>query len=244
MLSKNEQKKIRLLSEKRNRSKLGLFVAEGLKIVRELVEEGYIFESIFSSKPINFAPYKLIDKASLKKVSYLTNPDSILGIFKIPKASNDIERDKFSLALDSISDPGNLGTIIRLSDWFGIKNIYCSLNTVDCYNPKVVQSSMGSIARVNCQYLDLGTFLSKYNSTVYGANLNGLSHYDCLYDQKGILVLGNESHGISSHVNEEIDQFITIMSKADESSVQSLNVASACAILLGEIFRPQSLFKS
>ena len=86
--------------------------------------------------------------------------------------------------------------------------------------------------------------MSKYNSNIYGANLNGLSHYDCSYDQKGILVLGNESHGISSHVNDEIDQFITIMSKADESSAESLNVASACAIMLGEIFRPQSLFKS
>ena len=148
MLSKNEQKKIRLLSEKKYRSKFGLFIAEGLKIVKELIQEGHAFESIYSSKPIDFAPYKLIDKSTLNKVSQLTNASSIIGVFKIPKFSNSFNTESFSLALDSVSDPGNLGTIIRLCDWFGIKNIICSNGSVDCYNPKVVQGSMGSISRV------------------------------------------------------------------------------------------------
>ncbi len=237
MLSKNEQKKIRLLSEKKYRSKFGLFIAEGLKIVKELILEGNDFESIYSSEPIDFAPYKLIDKSTLNKISHLTNANSIIGIFKIPKTSNHLNSESFSLALDSVSDPGNLGTIIRLCDWFGIKNIYCSSDTVDCYNSKVVQSSMGSISRVKCHYIDLSTFLSKNKSTVYGATLNGISHYDNLYDKKGILVLGNESHGISPLVLKEIDQCVTINSKGLGTKADSLNVATATAILLGEIFR-------
>jgi len=237
MLSKNEQKKIRLLSEKKHRFKLGLFIAEGLKIVQDLILEGYVFESIYSTKPIDFAPYKLVDKSTLNKVSHLTNANSIIGIFKIPKSSNNSKIESFSLAVDSVSDPGNLGTIIRLCDWFGIKNIYCSSDTVDCYNSKVVQSSMGSIARVKCHYINLSTFLSKYKSTVYGATLNGKSHYDNLYDKKGILVLGSESHGISHQVLKEIDQRVTIVSKSVGTNAESLNVATATAILLGEIFR-------
>ena len=238
MLSKNEQKKIRLLSEKKYRSKFGLFIAEGLKIVKELIQEGYAFESIYSSKPIDFAPYKLIDKSTLNKVSQLTNASSIIGVFKIPKFSNRFNTESFSLALDSVSDPGNLGTIIRLCDWFGINDIFCSSDTVDCYNSKVVQSSMGSIARVKCHYIDLSTFLSKSELTVYGATLNGISHYDNLYNKKGILVLGSESHGISPQVLKEIDQYVTINSIGVGTKADSLNVATATAILLGEVFRP------
>ena len=238
MLSKNEQKKIRLLSEKKYRSKFGLFIAEGLKIVKELIQEGYVFEIIYSSKPIDFAPYKLIDKSTLNKISQLTNASSIIGVFKIPKSSNSFNAESFSLALDSVSDPGNLGTIIRLCDWFGINDIFCSPDTVDCYNSKVVQSSMGSIARVKCHYIDLSTFLSKSTLTVYGATLNGISHYDNLYNKKGILVLGSESHGISPQVLKEIDQYVTINSKGGGTKADSLNVATATAILLGEVFRP------
>jgi TrmH family RNA methyltransferase len=238
MLSKNEQKKIRLLSEKKYRSKYGLFIAEGLKIVKELIQEGHSFESIYSSKPIDFAPYKLIDKSTLNKVSQLTNASSIIGVFKIPKLSNRFNIESFSLALDSVSDPGNLGTIIRLCDWFGINDIFCSSDTVDCYNLKVVQSSMGSIARVKCHYIDLSAFLSKSELTVYGATLNGISHYENLYNKKGILVLGSESHGISPQVLKEIDQYVTINSKGVGTKADSLNVATATAILLGEVFRP------
>ena len=238
MLSKNEQKKIRLLSEKKYRSKFGLFIAEGLKIVKELIQEGHAFESIYSSKPIDFAPYKLIDKSTLNKVSQFTNASSIIGVFKIPKFSNRFNTESFSLALDSVSDPGNLGTIIRLCDWFGINDIFCSSDTVDCYNLKVVQSSMGSIARVKCHYTDLSTFLSKSELTVYGATLNGISHYDNLYNKKGILVLGSESQGISPQVLKEIDQYVTINSIGVGTKADSLNVATATAILLGEVFRP------
>ena len=238
MLSKNELKKIRLLREKKHRSRLGLFIAEGIKIVQELILEGYFFESIYSSKPINFVPHKLVDKSTLNKISQLTNANTIIGIFKIPKPSNSFVTESFSLAVDSISDPGNLGTIIRLCDWFGVKNIYCSSDTVDCYNSKVVQSSMGSIARVKCHYTDLISFLSKYESTIYGATLNGRNHYDHSYDKKGILVVGNESHGISAKILQEIDQNVTVTSKGGGTNAESLNVATATAILLGEIFRP------
>tara|TARA_X000000950_G_scaffold37305_1_gene39843 strand:+ start:89 stop:805 length:717 start_codon:yes stop_codon:yes gene_type:complete len=238
MLSKNEQKKIRLLDEKKYRSKFGLFIAEGLKIVKELIQEGHAFESIYSSKPIDFAPYKLIDKSTMNKVSQLTNASGIIGVFKIPKFSNRFNTESFSLALDSVSDPGNLGTIIRLCDWFGINDIFCSSDTVDCYNSKVVQSSMGSIARVKCHYIELSDFLSKSELTVYGATLNGISHYDNLYNKKGILVLGSESHGISPQVLKEIDHCVTINSNGVGTKADSLNVATATAILLGEIFRP------
>jgi len=125
-----------------------------------------------------------------------------------------------------------------LCDWFGINDIFCSSDTVDCYNLKVVQSSMGSIARVKCHYIDLSTFLSKSELTIYGATLNGISHYDNLYNKKGILVLGSESHGISPQVLKEIDQYVTINSKGVGTKADSLNVATATAILLGEVFRP------
>ena len=239
MLSKNEQKQIRLLGQKKHRSKLGFFIAEGEKIVQELVQEDFELDTIFSSKEIDFAPYRLIDQETLNKVSHLKAASSILAIFKIPGIiSTEQVSDSFSLALDSVSDPGNLGTIIRLCDWFGIKNIYCSPDTVDCYNPKAIQSTMGSIARVNCHYVDLKNLIEQSKVPVYGATLDGSSHYDLSFGKKGILVMGSESHGISAQLLEKINQRVTIPANLPGKHAESLNVATATAILLAEISRP------
>ena len=239
MLSKNEQKQIRLLGQKKHRLKSGLFIAEGDKVVRDLCGEGWKATIIFSSNPIDFAPYKLVDQNSLNKVSHLANASSVLAIFKIPQRPYPpMAGNAFSLALDSVSDPGNLGTIIRLCDWFGIKNLYCSPDSVDCFNPKVIQSTMGSIARVHCHYVDLNELLSNSSTTVYGATLDGKSHYEVPIRQSGILVMGSESHGISTGLLDKIDQCITIPSFAQGPHAESLNVATATAILLGEVFRP------
>ena len=131
-----------------------------------------------------------------------------------------------------------MGTIIRLCDWFGIKNLYCSLNSVDCFNPKVVQSTMGSIARVRCHYVDILTLIENCENPVYAATLDGSSHYEESFPTQGLLVMGSESHGISDALLEKIDHRITIPSHNSGSGAESLNVAIASAILLGEIFRP------
>ena len=239
MLSKKEQKQIRLLGQKKYRYRSGLFIAEGMKIIRELVQEGFKSHKIYSTTAIDFAPYNLVDQEYLNVVSHLTSGTNILAVFKIPKVSLDsINMNLFSLALDSVSDPGNLGSIIRSCDWYGIKNLFCSPDTVDCFNPKVVQSSMGSIARVNCHYIDLNNLIDQFSNTVYGSTLNGINHYEVSFDQKGLLIMGSESHGISRKILEKIDKRITIKSIDPLSKVNSLNVSSATAILLGEIFRP------
>lgn len=236
MLSKNELKQIKQLASKKYRSKTGLFVAEGIKVVREFCDSGWKTQAVYSVNELDFVSFTKVDKATLDKITNFSTASSILAIFKLP-GQKEYSSDEFSVALDSISDPGNLGTIIRLCDWFGIKNIICSNETVDCFNPKVVQSTMGSIARVNCYYCDLEAFLSNQTTPIYGACLEGTPYYTQDFDAKGLLVMGSESHGISPKIEKLLNKKITIPPASDRAHPESLNVAMATAIILGEIYR-------
>ena len=239
MLSKNQLRNISKLSTKKNRQESGLFLAEGEKLVYELLDSGWKANKIYTTVPIKKINHIRIDSNQMKKISHLASASKILGVFHLPKYdSNHLDPQGFSLVLDNVADPGNMGTIIRLCDWFGIKNLFCSFNSVDCFNPKVVQSTMGSIARVRCHYVDILTLIENCETPVYAATLDGNSYYKESFPSHGLLVMGSESHGISDALLEKIDNRITIPSHNSGTAAESLNVAIASAILLGEIFRP------
>ena len=239
MLSKNQQKFIRQLSQKKYRKETGLFVAEGEKLVNDLLDSEWKADQVYTAVPLKKTPYTLVESSVLKKISHLASGSPVLGLFKLPDYDLvDLDMKGFSLVLDSIADPGNLGTIIRLCDWYGIKNLFCSPNTVDCFNPKVIQSTMGSIARVKCHYIDLLYLIENYNAKVYAATLDGNSHYHESFPSNGLLVIGNESHGISKELLKKIEKRVSIPSRFVNYGPESLNAASATAILLSEIFRP------
>ena len=239
MLSKNQQKIIRQLSKKKHRKENGLFVAEGEKVVHELLTCGWKAEQIYSIDPIKNIPHTIVEPSELKKISNFSSVSPILGVFHLPDYDHNDNNDPgFSIALDNISDPGNLGTIIRLCDWFGIKKIFCSPNTVDCFNPKVVQSTMGSIARVQCHYVDLMELIENFHFEVYAAVLNGKSIYKESFSSNGLLLMGSESHGIGKSLLEKIKNQITIPNLSSNKGPESLNVSTATAIVLSEIFRP------
>ena len=143
----------------------------------------------------------------------------------------------FSLAIDSIKDPGNLGNIIRLCDWFGVEHLYCNNESVDFFNPKTIQASMGSLARVNCHSCDLNVFLEKYPNTIYGATLDGENFNNVLINSPGILVLGNESNGISPKIINLLTKKITIPGSRKKNHIESINVSSAAAILLSKLIK-------
>ena len=172
----------------------------------------------------------------MERMSSLKSPSSVLGVFRIPLQQSFSHEGRI-LALDGVTDPGNLGTIIRLCDWFGIATLICSLDTVDCYNPKVVQATMGSLSQVNCVYMDLVSFLKNTDKPIYGTLLTGSSVYDLPLDSEGILILGSESHGLSEEVKTYINHAITIPRFGTEEGAESLNVAIAAAIVLGQAFR-------
>lgn len=240
MLSKNEAKQIRLLSQKKHRSNTGLFVVEGEKAVSEFCKANWDYSAIYSTKAIDYAPYISVDQSTMTKISQFSTPSSTLGVFKIQKMNKD-PYTGFSLALDSIKDPGNLGTIIRLCDWFGIEHLYCNFESVDYFNPKTVQASMGSLARVNCHFCDLEIFLKTYPNIIYGATLNGENIYNTVFSVPGLLVLGSESHGISSKITSLLNKKITIPGSFKKPHIESLNVSSAAGILLAELNRQEKI---
>lgn len=238
-LSKNKIKWIRSLQQKKFREELGLFVVEGEKMVNEILE--YCKENIQflcytkdSSIPLSSVNFEtiLVTEEELKSISSLKNPNKSLAVLKIP-AKKEIKTN-FRIALDGIQDPGNIGTILRLADWFDVKEIICSKDTVDIYNPKVVQASMGAIFRINVIYCDLANYLSKANQPIYGALLEGENIYKKKIEPKGILVLGNEGNGISKPIISLINEPITI---PRFGKAESLNVSVATGILLSEFFR-------
>lgn len=239
MLSKNQQKLIRQLAQKKYRQQLGLFVAEGEKLVYELLQAGWKAQSVFTTVPFDPWEYTMVNPEQLNRATHLATASTVLGVFHLPEYPFDEpDLEAFSLVLDGIADPGNLGTIIRLCDWYGIRNIYCSSNTVDCFNPKVVQSTMGSIARVKCHYTDLEALVGRVRLPVFAAVLSGESHYKVPFPHAGLLVLGSESHGIRPELLQKNTNKITIKPRAQgEAHAESLNVATASAILLSEIFR-------
>jgi TrmH family RNA methyltransferase len=242
MLSKNQIKLISSLHQKKYRFANQLFFAEGVKVIQELVKSNFDLEHLYTTKEDfkEIAPNKitLITENELNKISALTTPNTCLAVFKIPMESKIIESG-LVLALDSIRDPGNMGTILRLCDWFGIKQLVCSKETVDIYNPKVVQATMGSITRVNVNYVDLVPFLGKTKLPVFGTFMDSDNIYKTALPQEGIIVMGNEANGISERVEKLVTKRITIPRFGELQITESLNVATAAAIILSE-FRRQS----
>ena len=240
MLINRHIKLLNQINQKKNRLELGLFAAEGIKSVRELIEGGMVLKYLFATSEYenNFHSEALVtvDAATLKKLSNLKTPSGVLGVFEIPQKPS-LMRSGLTLVLDEINDPGNLGTIIRLCDWFGVDQLVCSNNTVDCYNPKVVQASMGSLARVSIVYCDLEDFLKNDRRTVYGTFLKGNSIYQCDLKPDMILIMGNEANGISSGIEKLVTDRITIPGFGKEHKTESLNVATATAVILSEFCR-------
>mgnify|MGYP005636055805 FL=1 len=237
-LSKNHIKLITSLSQKKYRQKHKLFVVEGVKVVQEFLNSSYELEIVFSTDTDFSSTNKFIEVTDqeLKKISSLKNPNKVLAIFKIPNQINPI-MGGLILALDSINDPGNLGTIIRLCDWFGIEQLVCSNETVDCFNSKVVQASMGSLTRVAISYLDLKKYLQNASVPIFIADMDGLNVYKTKLPDSAVLVLGNEANGISDDIKQLVTTKITIPRYGAFQQTESLNVATASAILLSEFRR-------
>ena len=236
MLTKNQIKLVRSLEQKKNRKREGLFVAEGPKVVEDLLRGGYHSYAIYSTQPRPDA--QLITDEELHKISFLQHPQEVLAIFEMPPSSLPTHQSSLSIALDGIQDPGNLGTIIRIADWFGISTIYCSEDTADVYNPKVVQATMGSLAHINIIYTDLVELIGKASCPVYGTLLDGEDIYQQKLTQEGIIVMGNEGNGISEKIRPLITHRLLIPNfNKNKETAESLNVAVATAITCSEFRR-------
>jgi RNA methyltransferase, TrmH family len=240
MVSKNQIKLITSLQQKKFRQEYQLFIAEGVKVIQELLVSNFVLEHLFITQEIfsevDTQQKTVITDTELKKISCLSTPNNCLALFKIPiqKAT---KNSGLIVALDDIRDPGNMGTIIRLCDWFGIEQIVCSEQTVDTYNPKVVQATMGSIARVSITYTNLSKYLSKQTIEIFGTFMDGKNVYQENLPKEGILVLGNEANGISKEVENVITSKLSIPRFGDLQKTESLNVATATAIFLSEFKR-------
>lgn len=241
MVVKSELKLIKSLQQKKYRNEHGLFVIEGKKGLEELLGSRIKPYRVYSNGAmelnVKFDGMVQVSSKELQQMSALKNPNGFLGVFYIPTPKA-VDLKDWILLLDGIQDPGNLGTIIRLCDWFGITNLVCSNDTVDCYNPKVLQATMGSVARVNIVYADILTFLKKNPLPVYGSFMNGVSIYESILPKKGVLVMGNEGNGISLAVKEYCNHIISVP-QYGEVTTESLNVGTAAAILLSEIRRQE-----
>lgn len=251
MVTKSEIKYIQSLAHKKFRDEESMFVLEGVKIVRELLEEtpgqikkifavrGWIEQ--YRSLVPTYVDLVELEVYELEKLSSLQQPNEVLALVKMPVAADPRPTFKgITLVLDKVQDPGNLGTIIRSSDWFGVDQIVCSKDTVDAYNPKVVQSAMGSILRIDIFYNDIIPFIeSCKNLPIYAAVLDGDSVFNTTFHHPSILIIGNESRGISDEVLSKVTHKITIPRRG---SAESLNAAVASAVILSEMTRP--LFKS
>jgi TrmH family RNA methyltransferase len=239
-ISKNQLKLITSLSQKKYRQKHQLFIAEGVKVVQELLNSSFETEILFCTEDfscsISDKKITRISEIDLKKISTLKTPNKVLGIFRIPEEKT-LKKDGLTLALDDINDPGNLGTIIRLCDWFGVANLICSLKTVDCYNQKVVQASMGSLTRITIHYLDLPTYLKATNAPTFIADMDGENVYKSNLPKEGILIMGNEANGVSNEIKNIVSNKISIPRFGETQITESLNVATATAILLSEFKR-------
>lgn len=240
MVSKNQIKLITSLQQKKYRKQYELFIAEGKKVIQELLQSNFELEQLFITEAI-FTEVALekkivVGNSILKKITTLTTPNNCLALFKIPQQHKILDKGLI-VALDNIRDPGNLGTIIRLCDWFGIEQIICSEQTVDIYNSKVVQATMGSIARVAVHYLNLEAYLRGTSLPVFGTFMSGDSIYEQNLPSKGVIVMGNEANGISLSVEKLINNKLTIPRFGALQQIESLNVATATAIILNEFKR-------
>ena len=246
MISKNQQKFIRQLEQKKYRKREGLFVAEGTKVVGDLLKR-YTPEAIYSTlqwqAPDGISPQIVTDE-ELQRISFQRHPQQVLALFPIPSQAGDypqtlLNEQTLTLALDGVQDPGNLGTIIRIADWFGVNTLICSEDTADAWNPKVVQATMGSLARVNIIYTSLTTLLDYLpdNFPVYGTFLDGKDIYAEQLTSGGLIIMGNEGNGISEEVRQRVNHHLLIPNFHQGETADSLNVAIATAITCSEFRR-------
>lgn len=248
MLTKAVIKYIKSLKDKKNRDTSGTFVVEGNKMVAELVNifkcqyliaTNNIIKNIENNTIDNIIEVKNND---IERISFLKNPQESIAVFYKPKYTDNIDiKNKLTLVLDEIQDPGNLGTIIRIADWYGIEDIVCSKNTADVYNPKTVQATMGALARVKIHYVDLIPFLKSSSSLpIYGTFLDGKNIYSEKITSNGIIIMGNEGNGVSKEVENYVNKRLFIPSyPPNQETSESLNVAVATAIVCAE-FRRQA----
>lgn len=238
LASKNQTKLITSLQQKKYRDQTGFFVAEGPKVIAELLNEGLKLQSFFSTDASQIVAenHFHITETELNKISFLKTANTSLAVFEIPKPKP-LQDSGLMVALDAIRDPGNLGTIIRLCDWFGVQQLICSKDTADCFSPKVVQATMGSLARVQIHYLSLSEYFEKTNLPIYGGFMDGKNVYSEKLPKDGIIVMGNEANGISEEIIQKITHKITIPRFGNLQKTESLNVATATAILLSEFRR-------
>jgi len=247
MISKNQLKFVRQLEQKKFRREEGLFVAEGTKVVGDLLKR-YHPHTIFATPEWNEEHPKAeateVTPDELRRLSFQQHPQQVLALFPIPTLRESTFNashftSSLALALDGIQDPGNLGTIIRIADWFGIDTIYCSSDTVDAWNPKVVQATMGSIARVDIVYTDLPALLDTLPTDypVYGTLLDGENIYNQQLSSEGLIVMGNEGNGISEAVRQRVNRRLLIPDFHQGETADSLNVAIATAITCSEFRR-------
>ncbi len=255
MISKNQIKLIRSLELKKNRKREKLFVAEGPKVVGDLLRAGYRPHAVFAvdgwtgtilhDTDISEAlqqqaiEVQVIAPDELRRISFLQHPQEVLALFEIPEREADARyQDGLALALDGVQDPGNMGTIIRIADWFGITAIYCSPDTADVYNPKVVQATMGSLAHIPIIYCELTELLKLASCPVYGTLLDGKNIYEQELSADGIIVMGNEGNGISQAVRQMVSHRLLIPNyHVGSETAESLNVAIATAITCAEFRR-------
>lgn len=243
MISKNQLKTVRLLEQKKYRQREGLFVAEGPKVVGDLLLHGFKPSMLFATQEwMQTTGQQAIEvtEEELQRLSFLQHPQQILALFPIPNVvlPPKPQKGELYLALDGVQDPGNLGTIIRIADWFGIKTIFCSKDTADVWNPKVVQATMGSIARVNLVYTDLKAMITATSLPIYGTLLDGKNIYQQELTTDGIVVMGNEGNGISAPIRQLITNKLLIPNFSRQSdTAESLNVAIATAITCSEFRR-------
>lgn len=240
MVSKNQIKLITSLQQKKYRNIEKLFIAEGTKVIQELLQSNFELEHLYTTKEdfneITSANRTIVSESDLKKISALSSINTCLGLFRVPE-SKTIQEEGLLVALDDIRDPGNMGTILRLCDWFGVKEVVCSKTTVDIYNPKVIQATMGSISRVNVNYVDLNSFLENTSLPVFGTFMDGKNIYNQKLPKEGIIVMGNEANGISSTIEKIVSERLSIPRFGSLQQTESLNVATATAIVLSEFKR-------
>ena len=242
MVSKSQIKFVRQLAQKKQRDKYDQFVAEGHKVVQEFINENYQLHQLFITDKTLFSYHKaiVVTQSEMKSMSVLKTPSVALAVFAKANEQS-LAESNLILALDSIQDPGNLGTIIRLCDWFGIQDIVCSSDTVDCYNPKVIRSAMGSLARVQVLYKDLQTWLMGIqNHEIVATTMAGQSLYEYAFDSPTVLVIGNEGRGLSKQIQGLATDAITI---PRFGGAESLNAAMATGIIVGEARRKNPIEK-
>jgi len=249
MLSKAKIKQIKSLEYKKFRNDLGLFVAENEKLVGEILQSDFEIDSLFclqdAELPENTVLKDIVSEVDMKRLSFLKTPSSALAVVKIPNKEIDFDEINTSLniVLDNIQDPGNLGTIIRLCDWFGIQNIICSHECADCFSPKAVQATMGAICRINVFYVDLKDFFNSVdkNINVFGTFLEGENIYNSQLSQTGLIIMGSEGQGISPEIEKFVTKRLYIPCFSNNAAKpESLNVSVATAIVCSEFRRNRS----